>query len=120
MENKVDKVLFNVRKRFLQRLAALVSRYTIFIELLRKGEVKQSVIDDTYTQIHKTAGTASAFGFMELSEQSLALEIHLEALSEGKNVDEHTKIILDNFDNYLSEIKRLVSKHLDINLDERT
>lgn len=112
MNDKVNSVFIRVRKRFLQRQAALVSRYNAFINRLESGEATQEEIDETYTHVHRTAGTALAFEFHELSKQSLALEKCLEALLEGKDVKNNTQTILKDFGPYLDEIATLKETYL--------
>ncbi len=120
MESKVNMVFAKVQRRFIQRLAALFRRYSNFITLLEAGKAAQSDIEEVYMQVHRTAGTAKAFEFHQLSDQSLALEKHLEELSEGKEITKNTQAILDGFGDYLKEIKCLVNEHLGIELDTKS
>lgn len=107
--DKVEEAMARVRKKFLKRQASLISHYERFLSSFEQDNASIDEINEIYTYVHQTAGTAIAFDFKELSEQSIALESVLEALSEQKDVAENHAIITSKFPDYIKTIHALIA-----------
>ena len=74
-----------------------------------KEENSIAALQEAYGHIHKISGSSAMFGLNKLSKTSNKLELSLiELIKNDYSTDK--KIILQNFENLLSEIKKAMAE----------
>jgi chemotaxis protein histidine kinase CheA len=78
--NKADfnKNLEAIKQRFLKQLQNWLPEYEIFLDNIKKNNIKTKELEDIRMRSHKLAGTSKIFGFAALGKTAFRAEKQLD------------------------------------------